>query len=46
MNARQRRVNIRRLRRETIRLGLKPTAYDWNHAFNLNFMIKRVARRG
>lgn len=46
MNARQRRVNIRRLRREAIRLGLKPSAYEWNHADWLGSLIKRAVRRG
>jgi len=46
VNARQRRVNIRRLRREATRLGLKPSAWEWNHAEFLGELIKRASRHG
>jgi hypothetical protein len=46
MNARQRRVTLRRLRREAARLGLKPSAWDWRHADWLASLIKRATRGG
>ncbi|MEI7036445.1 hypothetical protein [Fulvimonas yonginensis] len=40
MNAAQRRVNLRRLRREVTRLGLKPNAWQWGNAYALHRLIK------
>lgn len=46
MNARQRRVTIRRLRREAVRLGLQPDVWQWRRINWLNRQVKRAMQSG